>query len=140
MELELAFRGWKYFRQGFGLYLSYPLSIFNFMTLAYYVMADKIPFLQVLFPSFGFFAGFSIVSLIPLGVVLGYIHMKKSGIYKEEAIVVAESNALSCYINRVTMEMIMQLYEKMEIPISEDYMKLYLWWKKHDEKRKWRPK
>ena len=91
MSNKLAFRAWFYFRQGWGTYFAFVLAAINTLTVTYYLAIEKAPLLKEIFPSFVFYMIFTISIGIPLLVVIGYIHYKKSPSYTSEADVTVES-------------------------------------------------
>ena len=86
------FRAWFYFRNGWGLYFAFIFAAINTLTVTYYLAIDKIPFLLNLFPSFVQYV--IIISLIgiPVLILIGYIHFKRSPAYKSEASIGFEVN------------------------------------------------
>lgn len=87
-----AFRALFYFRNGWSLYFAFIFAAINTLTVTYFLAIDKIPLLQIIFPSFLNYV--VIVSLIgiPLLILIGYIHYKRSATYKSEASILYESN------------------------------------------------
>ena len=139
MKATLLYRGWRYFRDGFSLYITYPLSIFNFLTLTYYLMAERIPILQQVFPDFSLFVITAFLIVAPLGVILGYVHLRRSRVYSTEVQVATECNAMLCHINRTNMEQSIAFFKKFGVPLSKDYLKMFEYWKRQDERGKWKP-
>jgi len=92
MNKKLAFRGWYYFRQGWGTYFAFIFAAINTMVVTYYLAIENAPFLKELFPSFlSYFLTMAGVG-IPLLIIIGYIHFKKSHAYTSEADITIESN------------------------------------------------
>lgn len=89
---KAPFRALFYFRNGWSLYFAFIFAAINTLTVTYYLAIDKIPSLQNIFPSFLNYV--VIVSLIgiPLLILIGYVHYKRSPTYKSEASIVFESN------------------------------------------------
>ena len=92
MKRNLAFRSWYYFRMGWATYFAFIFAAVNTLTVTYFLAIENYPSLQVVFPSFVYYI--VIVSLIgvPLLVVIGYIHFKKSPSFRAESAVSYESN------------------------------------------------
>ena len=92
MQKKIVFRGWFYFRQGWGTYFAFIFAAINTMVVTYYLAIEKAPFLKDIFPSF--ISYFVIIASIgvPLLVMIGYIHYKKSHAYASEADITVESN------------------------------------------------
>ena len=92
MGKNLGFRAWFYFRQGWSVYFAFLFAALNTLTVTYYLAIEKVPELQVIFPSFTQYVIIIISIGIPLLVAIGYIHYKKTNAYKSEASVNFESN------------------------------------------------
>ena len=92
MNKRLPNRAWFYFRMGWSTYLVFLFAAVNTLVVTYYLAIEKIPILVSLFPSFTHYAGIALVIVIPLSIVIGYIHFKKSLIFSSEVDVSAESN------------------------------------------------
>lgn len=89
---ELGFRVWFYFRQGWSVYFAFVFAAINTLVVTYYLAIEKAPFLQQIFPTFLSYA-LVLVSLgIPILTTVGYIHMKRSGIFKTEVDIGMEVN------------------------------------------------
>lgn len=89
---KLPFRSWYYFRIGWSTYFAFIFAAINTLTVTYYLAIENIPSLKDVFPSFTTY-GISVAIVgIPLLVLFGYVHFKKSQGYKSEADVLAESN------------------------------------------------
>ena len=91
MLKKLPFRGWFYFRQGWGTYFAFILAAINTLTVTYYLAIEKAPFLKEFFPSFIFYMIFAASVGIPLLIIIGYIHFKKSPAFASESDVTVES-------------------------------------------------
>lgn len=91
MIKQLPFRGWFYFRQGWGMYFAFVLSAVNTLTVTYYLAIDKAPVLKEIFPSFVFYMVFAASVGIPLLILIGYVHFKKSPSYTSESDITTES-------------------------------------------------
>ena len=92
MKKSVPFRVWYYFRQGWTTYFAFVFAAINTLTVTYYLAIEKIPELQLIFPSFLQYV-FIIASIgIPILVVIGYVHFKRSPAYRSEADVGIEAN------------------------------------------------
>ena len=87
-----GFRGWFYFRTGWSTYFVFILAAINTLTVTYFLAIDNYPALKAIFPSFEQYVVIIIGTGIPLLVMVGYAHYKKTLAYKSEADVVVESN------------------------------------------------
>ena len=84
MTENSLFRAWFYFRNGWSMYFAFIFAAINTLTVTYYLAIERVPALQVIFPSF--FQYVAIVSLIgvPLLIGVGYAHYKRSKARKAE--------------------------------------------------------
>jgi len=92
MKNSLGFRSWFYFRMGWSTYFAFVLGAVNTLTVTYYLAIEKVPALVAIFPSFIHYVLISVSIGIPILIVIGYIHYKRTLAYKSETDVVAESN------------------------------------------------
>ena len=89
---NLPFRAWFYFRQGWSTYFAFIFAAINTLVVTYFLAIEKYPYLKSIFPSFvNYFV--VVVSIgIPVLVITGYIHYKKSAAFKAEADINLETN------------------------------------------------
>ena len=92
MRTNLGFRGWFYFRMGWSTYFVFILAAINTLTVTYFLAIDNYPLLKAVFPSFEQYVVIIVGTGIPVLVMVGYAHYKKTLAYKSEADVVVESN------------------------------------------------
>ena len=92
MTENLGFRSWFYFRMGWGTYFAFIFAAINTLTVTYYLAIERIPTLVTIFPNF--FQYILIISTIgvPLLIIVGYIHYKRTLAFKSEIDVTVESN------------------------------------------------
>jgi hypothetical protein len=95
-----GFRGWFYFRTGWSVYFVFILAAINTLTVTYFLAVDNYPLLKTVFPTFEQYAMIMVSIGIPLLIVVGYFHFKKTVAYKSEMDVMIESNP---YITRNTV-------------------------------------
>ena len=122
MRQNLGFRSWFYFRTGWSTYLAFILAAVNTLTVTYFLAIENYPFLSQIFPSFIMYILTVAAIGLPLLVVIGYVHYKKSPAYRSEADIGIESNPHErrMLINSETMlGMTSQLLNLM-IKISEE--------------------
>ena len=98
MGKNLGFRAWFYFRQGWTVYFAFIFAAVNTLTVTYYLAIENLPVLKEIFPSFITYLALVICIGIPLLILIGYIHYKKSAAFKAEASINVESNP---YMKRV---------------------------------------
>jgi hypothetical protein len=102
---SILFRAWSYFRTGYATYLAFPIGFVGFISTTYYLMISNIHFFASIFPSFYTYVVVMILSIPPLGVIIGWIHMKKSLAFSAQTDVSVESNPYTYKIRRgVTSE------------------------------------
>ena len=92
MKTNLGFRSWYYFRIGYSTYFVFILAAINTLTVTYFLAIDNYPSLKEFFPSFEQYVVIIVCVGIPLLILVGYAHYKKTLAYKSEADVLVESN------------------------------------------------
>ena len=95
-----GFRGWFYFRMGWSTYFVFILAAINTLTVTYFLAIDNYPTLKSIFPSFEQYAVLMVCIGIPILILVGYAHFKKTVAYKSEMDIMIESNP---YIARNTV-------------------------------------
>ena len=106
MKQRIGFRGWFYFRTGWSTYFVFILAAINTLTVTYFLAIDNYPILKAVFPTFEQYAVVMISIGIPLLIVVGYFHFKKTVAYKSEMDIMIESNP---YIARNTVNVDLSL-------------------------------
>ena len=119
MRENSLFRAWFYFRNGWSMYFAFIFAAINTLTVTYFLAIERVPALQVIFPSF--FQYVAIVSLIgvPMLIGIGYAHYKRTKARKAEVDIGFET---STYQRRfiVNTEIILHL----NLRLTEMLMKL----------------
>lgn len=107
-----GFRAWYYFRMGWSVYFAFIFAAINTLTVTYYLAIEKIPTLEIIFPNFIQYVLIVTGIGIPILIVVGYGHYKKSRAFKSEADILVDSNP---YLQRtiVNSEMNLQLNLKL---------------------------
>ena len=100
MKQRIGFRGWFYFRIGWSTYFVFILAAINTLTVTYFLAIDNYPLLKAVFPTFEQYAMIMISVGIPMLIVVGYAHFKKTLAYKSEMDIYVESNP---YLSRNTV-------------------------------------
>jgi len=95
-----GFRGWFYFRTGWSTYFVFILAAINTLTVTYFLAIDNYPLLKAVFPTFEQYAVIMVSVGIPMLIVVGYFHFKKTLAYKSEMDIYVESNP---YLSRNTV-------------------------------------
>ena len=124
-----AFRAWFYFRQGWSTYFAFIFAAVNTLTVTYYLAIENYPFLKNIFPSFEQYILIVVLVGIPLLVLVGYAHYKKTPSYRAEADVWIESNPyqarvlvntqFSLALNMKLTDVLLKLSAKQEITQKE---------------------
>ena len=86
------FRAWFYFRNGWSLYFAFIFAAINTLTVTYYLAIDKIPFLLDIFPTFAHYISGTVLIGVPILVLIGFIHFKKSPAFRSDATIGFETN------------------------------------------------
>ena len=122
---------------GWSVYFAFILAAINTLTVTYFLAVDNYPELKTIFPSFEVYI-VTIVSIgIPLLVLIGYSHYKRTVTFKSEVDVQMESNPYqrrnivnnSLVIESIiiTNQLLLKLYEKKNLKDDEfDSLKLKL--------------
>ena len=74
------------------MYFAFIFAAINTLTVTYYLAIDKIPFLLNLFPSFVHYIGGAVLIGVPILVVIGFIHFKKSPAFRSDQAIGFEAN------------------------------------------------
>ena len=119
MGKNLGFRGWFYFRQGWSVYFAFVFAAVNTLTVTYFLAIDNYPFLKDIFPSFIHYVAVIVLIGIPLLVLVGYAHYKRTASFKAEADIHIEANP---HLRRILTNTEFML--TMSLQLSELSMKL----------------
>lgn len=92
IKRNLPFRAWYYFRMGYTTYLTFIMATVNVMVTTYYLAIEKIPALNNVFPTFTIWVIFIVLTVTPLAVFIGWIHLKRSPAYRSEMDIAIEAN------------------------------------------------
>jgi hypothetical protein len=119
MRNNLGFRGWFYFRQGWSVYFAFIFAAVNTLTVTYFLAIDNYPFLKDVFPSFIHYIAIVVFIGIPILVLVGYAHYKRTASFKAEADIHIEANP---HLRRILTNTEIML--SMSLQLSELSMKL----------------
>ena len=92
MEKNLGFRGWFYFRTGWATYFAFVVAAINALTVTFFLAIENYPSLSVIFPTFFHYIVIVVGIGVPILVLVGYVHFKKSKAFRAEADVLIETN------------------------------------------------
>ena len=119
MKQRRGFRGWFYFRTGWSVYFVFILAAINTLTVTYFLAVDNYPVLKAIFPTFEQYAVIMVSIGIPLLIVVGYFHFKKTVAFKSETDIYVESNP---YLTRNTVNMDLTL--KLNLKLTSLLLKM----------------
>ena len=134
---NLGFRSWYYFRTGWSTYFAFILAAINTLTVTYFLAIENYPSLKAIFPSFEQYIIIIISIGIPLLVIVGYTHFKRTHAFKSEVDVMIESNPyqkrntvngeINLKLNLKIISMLTKISKKEPIPEKDlqDVEKLY---------------
>ena len=128
MGKNVVWRGWWYFRQGWSNYFTFLMAAVNTLTITYFLAIERYPALVAIFPNFIQYVLIVALIGIPLLVLVGYAHWKKTSARRAEVDIFYEVNP---YIVRVLVntEMVVQ----MNLTLNQHILKLQQGKKLSDE-------
>ena len=92
VKKNIWFRSWYYFRTGWSTYFAFILAAINTLTVTYFLAIDNYPVLKAVFPSFEQYIVIIVSIGVPLLVLIGFVHFKRTQAFKSEVDVLIESN------------------------------------------------
>ena len=92
MEKNLGFRGWFYFRTGWATYFAFIVAAVNALTVTFFLAIENYPSLTVIFPTFFHYIVIVVGVGVPILVLVGYVHFKKSKSYRAEQDILIETS------------------------------------------------
>jgi len=129
MGKNMGFRSWYYFRMGWSTYFAFIFAAINTLTVTYYLAIEKIPILEIIFPTFIQYVVIVSGIGVPILVAVGYVHFKRSKAFKSEVDIVVETNPygrrsivnteLLLEINLKLMEFLVRLSKNEKITDQE---------------------
>ena len=119
MRNNLGFRGWFYFRQGWSVYFAFIFAAINTLTVTYFLAIENYPVLKEVFPSFIHYIVIVVLVGIPMLVLVGYAHYKRTASFKAEADIHIEANP---HMRRILINTEFML--SMSLQLSELSMRL----------------
>ena len=112
LKKNIGFRFWFYFRSGWSTYFAFLLAALNTLTVTYYLAIENYPVLQAIFPSFFQYVVILVSIGIPLLIIVGYAHWKRTPAYRSEADIWMESNPYQARM-LVNSEMVLKINLKL---------------------------
>lgn len=107
-----GFRAWFYFRNGWSLYFAFIFAAINTLTVTYYLAVEKYPDLNWIFPTFFHYIAIIVATGVPLLILIGYVHYKRTAARKAEVDISYETDAYKAR-TLVNTEISMQLNLKL---------------------------
>jgi len=92
MGKNTGFRSWYYFRMGWSTYFAFIFAAINTLTVTYYLAIEKIPVLEIIFPTFIQYVVIVSGIGVPVLIAIGYVHYKRSKAFKSEVDIIVETN------------------------------------------------
>lgn len=92
MKKNLGFRAWFFFRTGWSTYFALIFAAVNTMIVTYYLAIENIPALKTVFPSFLVYFAVLVSIGIPVLILVGYIHYKRTTAFSSEMDIYYEAN------------------------------------------------
>ena len=92
VEKNLGFRGWFYFRTGWATYFAFIVAAVNALTVTFFLAIEEYPSLSVIFPTFFHYVVIVVCIGVPVLILVGYIHYKKSKSFRAEQDVLIETS------------------------------------------------
>ena len=92
MEKNLGFRGWFYFRTGWSTYFAFIVAAVNALTVTFFLAIERYPALNVIFPTFFHYVVIVVSIGVPVLVIVGYIHYKRSKSFRAEQDILIEAS------------------------------------------------
>jgi hypothetical protein len=89
---RLLTRSWYYFRMGYSTYLTFVLGYVSTFVTVYYLAIKDMPILLSIFPHFLTFVVLGTVIGVPLSILIGWLHLKRTPAYTAEADIATEAN------------------------------------------------
>jgi len=129
MGKNVGFRGWYYFRMGWSTYFAFIFAAINTLTVTYYLAIEKYPLLVSIFPSFVQYVVIVTGIGIPILVLIGYAHWKRTAAFRTEVDIAYESDPfrsrmlvnseMTVKLNLKLMEIMLRVSQGEKIPQEE---------------------
>jgi len=91
-RLTFITRLWFYFRTGYSTYLTFVLGFVSTLVTIYYLAIKNLPSLLDIFPKFAEFGVAATLVGVPLAILVGWAHLKRSSAFTSEADIVVEAH------------------------------------------------
>ena len=92
VEKNLGFRGWFYFRTGWATYFAFIVAAVNALTVTFFLAIEEYPSLSVIFPTFFHYVVIVVGIGVPMLILVGYVHYKRSKSFRAEQDILIETS------------------------------------------------
>ena len=133
MTRNPGFRAWFYFRNGWSLYFAFVFAAINTLTVTFYLAIEKYPDINWMFPTFFHYIVVVCGLGVPLLVIVGYVHYKRTAARKAEVDISYETDAykartlvnteIAITLNMKLLDIITKISKNQELS-DEDYQEL----------------
>ena len=133
MTRNPGFRAWFYFRNGWSLYFAFIFAAINTLTVTFYLAIEKYPDINWMFPTFFHYIVIVCGMGIPLLIIVGYVHYKRTAARKAEVDISYETDAykartlvnteITLALNMKLLDIITKMSKKQELS-DEDNQEL----------------
>jgi len=89
---KLLFRAWFYFRQGYNVYLAFLIGFASNIVVLYRLGVQPNDYLHPFAPSLSIFIIEGLAVAIPVSIIAGLYHMKRTAAFAADASVATEAN------------------------------------------------
>ena len=147
MEKNLGFRGWFYFRTGWATYFAFVVAAVNALTVTFFLAIEKYPSLSMIFPTFFHYIVIVVGVGVPVLVIVGYVHYKRSKSFRAEQDILVEASPhfrrilqntevlLPSYLNLIELVVKLSENKKLTDKELEEVSKLQKKLNEHIDKR-----
>ena len=147
MEKNLGFRGWFYFRTGWATYFAFIVAAVNALTVTFFLAIEKYPTLNAIFPTFFHYVVIVVCIGVPVLIIVGYVHYKRSKSFRAEQDILVEASPhfrrilqntevlLSSYLKLTELMIKLSENKKLTDKELEDVSKLQRQLNEHIKKR-----
>jgi hypothetical protein len=129
MAKNTGFRFWFYFRMGWSTYFAFIFAAINTLTVTYFLAIENYPLLNSIFPTFfHYIAGVSGLG-VPMLILIGYLHFKRTPSYRSETAITYETNPfarrifvnseLNLQLNQELIELILKLSQDKKLSTED---------------------
>jgi len=129
-KTNFLFRSWYYFRNGWSVYFAFIFAAVNTLTVTYYLAIEKYTIVNNIFPTFVHYIAIVVSIGIPILIIIGYIHYKKTSAYRAETEITYETNPFArrmvvnteilLSLNLQLINIITTLSNKKDLSIEEE--------------------